>query len=98
MYVKIKASKTDPFRSGCIIRLAAIPHNALCPVTVMRRYLAVRGLRVGPLFIFHNGAFLTRKFGVAFLHISLPGVPNINTHSFRIGGASAALSAGASDA
>lgn len=98
MYVKIKASKTDPFRSGCTIRLAAIPHDALCPVHSMRRYLAVRGLQVGPLFIFHDGAFLTRKFLVAFLHISLPGVPNINTHSFRIGGASAALSAGASDA
>ena len=35
---------------------------------------------------------------VAFLRIALPGAININTHSFRIGGASAALSAGASDA
>ena len=28
MYVRVKASKTDPFRSGCVIRLAAIPNHA----------------------------------------------------------------------
>ena len=33
-----------------------------------------------------------------FLQLTLPGLQNINTHSFRIGGASASLSAGALDA
>ena len=98
MYIKIKESKTDPFRSGCTIRLAAIKKHMLCPVTAMRKYLEVRSQQPGPLYVLDNGQFVSRKFVVAFLGISLPGVTNINTHSFRIGGASAALSAGASDA
>jgi len=31
-YLKIKASKTDPFRTGVIIRLTAINNHDLCPV------------------------------------------------------------------
>lgn len=92
-YIRIKASKTDPFRTGCIIRLAAIPKNKLCPVTALRHYLDLRSSLPGPLFVFSNSAVLTRKFVVAFLGISLPGVGNINTHSFRIGGASATSAA-----
>jgi len=98
LYIKIKASKTDPFRAGVIIRLAAIRGHKLCPVAAMRSYLDFRSLHSGPLFILSNGQYLTRRFVTAFLDLTLPGVPNINTHSFRIGGASAALSAGASDA
>ena len=98
MYVKIKASKTDPFRVGVILRLASINNHALCPVRGMRFYLRFRSTIPGPLFIFDNGVYLSRAYLAAFLQISLPAVPNINTHSFRIGGASAALSAGASDA
>ena len=98
MYVKIKASKTDPFRVGVILRLASINNHALCPVRAMRFYLRFRSTIPGPLFVFDNGVYLSRAYLAAFLQISLPAVPNINTHSFRIGGASAALSAGASDA
>ena len=98
MYIKIKASKTDPFRIGTVIRLAAIRGHKLCPVTAMRSYLQLRSLQPGPLFVLHSGAYLTRRYVAAFLRLALPGVPNINTHSFRIGGASAASSAGASDA
>ena len=98
MYIRIKASKTDPFRVGITIRIAAIPNHQLCPVTAMRQYLRFRSNTQGPLYIFDNGAFVNRAFLVAFLQISLPGVSHINTHSFRIGGASAALSAGATDA
>lgn len=49
------------------------------------------------LFIFSDGIFLSRKHVVAFLHISLPDIANIQTHSFRIGGTSTATPAGASD-
>jgi len=98
MYIKIKASKTDPFRAGITIRLAAIRNHQLCPVRAMRTYLSFRSLQPGPLFVFSNGLYVTRRFVAAFLSLALPDVPNINTHSFRIGGASAALSAGASDA
>ena len=97
MYIRIKGSKTDPFRSGTTIRLAAISNHALCPVRAMRAYLAIRPPSRGPLFALHNGVCLTRRFIVAFLRVSLPSVDNINTHSFRIGGASAAFAAGASD-
>ena len=44
-----------------------------------------------------NGTFLTRRQLVVLLNLALPHIPDINTHSFRIGGASAALSSGASD-
>lgn len=98
MYLRIKSSKTDPFRTGCVIRLASIPGHTLCPVQAARSYLRFRGNAPGPLFIFSDGKFLTRNYVVAFIRMSLPGIPNIHSHSFRIGGASAALSAGASDA
>ena len=48
--------------------------------------------------VFENGDFLTRQYLAAFLDLALPGIPGINTHSFRIGGASAALTAGLLDA
>jgi len=98
LYIKIKASKTDPFRTGSIIRLAAIINHDLCPVKAMQRYLVYRGRSPGPLFTFSDGRYLTRNFLVAFLRMVLPNVNNINSHSFRIGGASAAMAAGASDA
>jgi len=98
LYIKIKASKTDPFRTGSIIRLAAIINHDLCPVKAMQRYLVYRSRSPGPLFTFSDGRYLTRNFLVAFLRMVLPNVNNINSHSFRIGGASAAMAAGASDA
>jgi len=100
LYIKVKASKTDPFCESVIIRLAAIRDHKLCPVAAMHSYLDFRSSQSGLLFIFilSNGHNLTRRFVAAFLDLALPGTPNINTHSFRIGGASAALSAGDSDA
>jgi len=98
MYVNIKGSKTDPFKNGCVVRLAAIPGHELCPISAMRRFLSLRGYSAGPLFTLSSGGYLTLRLVDHFLHLSLPGVPNIGTHSFRIGGASAALAAGASDA
>jgi len=76
MYTRLKASKTDPFRSSVIVRLAAIN---LCPVQAMRRYLEFRRLAPGLLFILDNGSFLNRRFLVALLEMALLGVPNINT-------------------
>jgi len=77
MYVNLKASKTDPFRSGVTIRLAAINNHRLCPVSAMRSYLAYRQSLPGPLFILDNGLYLNRRFVASFLSIALPGVPNI---------------------
>ena len=49
MFVTIKASKTDPFRSGVTLVLGAtLP------------YLSIRGTGDGPLFKFEDGSFLYR--------------------------------------
>ena len=99
LHVRIKASKTDPFRTGCSIRVARTD-NIFCPVTAMFSYLRVRLPRQGPLFILENGSFLTRADVRAVLALVFPSSSsgNINTHSFRIGGASMLASLGVPDA
>ena len=92
--LRIKGSKTDPFRVGCHIELVRLDH-VLCPVTALGDYLAVRGSQVGPLFVFSDGTFLTRN-GLSDIIKSCFPNQNFNTHSFRIGGASAAAQAGVS--
>ena len=91
--VNIKMSKTDPFRDGVKIKLTVLGHY-LCPVHALARYLMRRVDTPGPLFIFQNGAYLTRSRVVDLLQRALPHIPNINTHSFRRGGATALASAG----
>ena len=86
--IRIKKSKTDPFRQGVTIRIGVLDHH-LCPVHALVRYLLRRGPAPGPLFIFQNGQYLTRSRILDVLTSSLPHVPHINTHSFRRGGASA---------
>ena len=96
MCIRIKASKTDPFRVGTTVCIA-VTNNNLCPVSATRLYLFFSPNTVGPLFRRHNGEFLTRHTIATFLRIAIPQVQHINAHIFRIGGASAALTAGASD-
>ena len=86
--IRIKKSKTDPFRQGVTIRVGILDHY-LCPVHALLRYLVRRGPAPGPLFIFQDGTFLTRAKVLNVLTSSLPHVPHVNTHSFRRGGASA---------
>lgn len=93
--IRIKASKTDPFRVGTSIRLVAIGGD-LCPVHALKNFLSVKGSSSGPLFALTMGDFVTRKYVSALLSISLPSL-NLDTHSFRIGGASAAASCGIPD-
>ena len=95
-FVHIKKSKTDPFRLGVTIRVSALAHP-LCPVRALERFIARRGTLPGPLFRFQNGAFLTRSRVFELLARSLPYVPNVNTHSFRRGGATALAAAGVRD-
>ena len=47
----IKQSKTDPFRRGADVYLGRSA-NDICPVSSLLAYMAVRGTRSGPLFIF----------------------------------------------
>ena len=87
----IKASKTDPFKSGVRIQLTRL-NSPLCPVTALREYLAVRGLS-GPLFVFSDGSHLTRHRLSGLIQQCFPNM-SLDTHSFRIGGASLAAQSG----
>jgi len=49
MRVRIKASKTDPFRQGVDVFVGRTG-NLLCPIAAVLAYLAVRGSGSGPLF------------------------------------------------
>ena len=81
MKVSIRKSKTDPFRQGCAITIWAT-HR--CSYTH------------GPLFRLSNGSLLSRQRLSGYLQAALPSL-NLNTHSFRIGGASAAAAMGIPD-
>ena len=98
--IRIKASKTDPFREGCSIRIAATGIPDMCPVRALIAYLSSDPCLTGPLFVLSNGQFLTRQHINAFLRRAFPlAVPGtIASHSFRIGGASRLCSLGVPDA
>ena len=97
MTVFIKTSKTDPFKVGCSIRIGSTG-NVFCPVHALRLYLHTRSTSLAsPLFVFSDGTFLTCQRFSTFLSSVLQET-NLNTHSFRIGGASALAAAGYSDA
>ena len=93
----MKQSKTDPFKEGCVLKVGKIK-SAACPVKALIMYKSLRGSKTGPFFILSNGQHLTRKHIVLLLKCSLPKSINLNTHSFRIGGASAAAANGVPDA
>ena len=57
--VKIKQSKTDPFRQGVSLFVAR-GVSPLCPIAMLS-YLKVRGTDKGPLFKFQDGRYLTHQ-------------------------------------
>ena len=85
MLVRVVGSKTDPFRVGVTIRVCATGSH-LCPFRAMARYLELRGVAGGPLFVFGDGSLLTRVCVAGVLRRFAP-VPTVNTHSLRQGGA-----------
>ena len=58
--VRIKSSKTDPFRQGSFIYLGC-GQAPLCPISAILAYLHLRGPSSGPLFIDTHGWPLTRS-------------------------------------
>ena len=68
--MKLKCSKTDPFRAGVAIFLGRTD-NVLCPVAAVLTYLAVCPQAPGPLFVFKDGSYLTREHLVAHLRMGL---------------------------
>ena len=57
--VRIKESKTDPFRHGCTLCLGKTGKD-ICPIRAVLPYLAKRGAQYGPLFLTADGTYLTR--------------------------------------
>ena len=99
--VHLRASKTDPFRTGVDVYVGKTG-DELCPVTAMVNYLSKRGGEDGPLFYYSSRKFLTRESLVtrirAALGVSGLDASNYSGHSFRSGAATTALEAGISDA
>ena len=92
--VRIKASKTDPFRQGVSVFLG-VTGGDLCP-------MVLRGQDAGPFFRFARGNLLTRERFVVAVRSALESVGYHSSHyaghSFRIGAATTAAQCGISDA
>ena len=92
--IKIKASKTDPYREGVTITIAS-NGTTICPIVALSAYMAIHPSGTGPLFQFADGRYLTRKGLMAVLNLIKPdNIRNMSTHSFRIGAATTAAAAG----
>ena len=96
----IKQSKTDTFRNGADVYLGRTYHN-VCPVEAILPYLVIRGKQPGPLFVLADKTMLTRAIFASALKSILSELDLnahlYNTHSFRIGAATAANNAGVSE-
>ena len=98
LLVRLKVSKTDPFRQGQTIVIGRT-HSNLCPISAMLAYLDIRNplSDTGPLFTYESGSFLTRDklTKETRLLISKGGLASneFAGHSFRIGAATTAASA-----
>ena len=101
MGIRLKSSKTDPFRNGVDIFLGRTK-NQLCPIEAMLAFLAVRGDRQGFLFTFADGSLLTKGRFVAGVRQALQkaGIDckRYSGHSFRIGAATTTNMRGMGDA
>lgn len=98
--IKLKKSKTDPFRQGVDIYVGRT-FGQLCPVAAILAYLAVRGPGTGPLFMFADGRFLTRDRFVTRVRGALTAAgldcSQYAGHSLRIGAATTAAQKGIKD-
>ena len=86
--VKVKQSKTDPFRKDVDLHLGRTEMD-LCPVAALLDFLWARGTATGLLFTFEDGHLLTRQRFVDLVRDALQkvGIPQEKYcgHSFRIG-------------
>ena len=71
------------------------PHllNTIHTIAAIRRFLSLRVLAAGQLFTLQDGSLLTRTFMSNLFATCFPG-SSLDTHSFRIGGASVLSSGG----
>ena len=101
--LRLKTSKTDPFRNGANITVGATG-DEICPVAALFSYLRLRGNTPGPLFQMANGLPLTRTCFVTRFREALEKAGLHSTeshqysgHSFRAGAASTAAAMGMED-
>ncbi|XP_065884053.1 uncharacterized protein [Dysidea avara] len=88
--VRIKVSKTDPFRKGVTVYLGRADGDR-CPVSAVLAYMVQRGPDKGPFFWFTKDRFLTQEWLVTAMRAAL-GQAGLDSrkyagHSFRIGAA-----------
>jgi hypothetical protein len=97
--IRLKASKTDPFRCGVLIPVFSTKHD-VCPVRVTSTVLKLRK-RCGasdtdPVFVTYTGTPVTRAEFLRRLDILLTRIgldcTVYNGHSFRIGASTSAAS------
>lgn len=98
----IPTSKTDPFRQGVTLYVAAAPDSLTCPVTCLKSLFTRNPLPPNsPLFVSTNNSPLLRNELIARLRHDVASLGLDSTkfagHSFRRGGASSAFAAGLSD-
>ena len=98
--VRIKASKTDPFRKGVSVYLGRSGTD-ICPVAAVLDYMTRRGSAVGPFYTYANGDYLSRERFVRDVRRALE-LAGLNCslycgHSFRIGAATTAARQGIQD-
>lgn len=97
--IKIKASKTDPFRKGCFIHIGK-GRFPLCALQAVMQYLSLRGSSGGPFFLLQDGRPLSRALLTSWICqiMVAAGIPgNSSSHSFRIGAATVAARNGVPD-
>ena len=97
----IKASKTDPFRTGCTVTIGATA-TSTCPLRAVQNYTVLRRNQPSsPAFVFEDGSYLTRqRFTGSLRGLLLAAGFDCDTyasHSFRIGAATTAAAAGLPD-
>ncbi|KAF5341496.1 hypothetical protein D9757_008250 [Collybiopsis confluens] len=95
-------SKTDPFRKGVSILIAAVPHSPFCAVTALKNLFSIHLLpSSSPLFAMTDGRPMSRSFFVSTLKSQIEAVGIDSTgysgHSFCRGAATSAAAAGYSD-
>ena len=100
LVVSLKRNKNDPFAVGVKLHLGTTG-DILCPVRAILGYLAIRPTLPGPLFLFSDGATLSRPRLVDSLRqvLNTAGVDasGYSGHSFRIGAATTAAQMGLGD-
>ena len=97
--VRIKASKTNPFRKGCFIHIGRGVYP-LCALQSEMDCLAIRGNSGGPLFLLQDGRPFSQPLLANWIRqiLARAGVPgSFSSHSFGIGAATVAAHRGIPD-